>query len=165
VWKCGNVEKRKRGNEEVRNGRREEDARGGSDSVTEILRNAKVIAVVGLSSRKFRPSYGVAEYLQQAGYRIIPVNPNETEVLGEKCFPRLEDVPGAVDIVDIFRRSEFVPEIVESAIRIGAKAVWMQEGVVHEAAAERARQAGLVVVMDSCMLKEHMKRKGSGIGD
>ena len=128
------------------------------DAVTEILRSAKVIAVVGLSSRRQRPSYGVAEYLQQAGYRIVPVNPNETEVLGEQCYGRLEDVPGPVDIVNIFRRSEFVPEIMESAIRIGAKAVWMQEGVQHAEAAERARQAGLVVVMDACILKEHMWR-------
>ena len=127
-----------------------------SDAVAEILQTAKVIAVVGLSSRKFRPSYGVAEYLQRAGYQIIPVNPNETEVLSEKCYPRLEDVPVPVDIVDIFRRSEFVPEIVESAIRVGAKAVWMQEGVIHAEAAERARQAGLVVVMDACILKKHM---------
>ena len=128
------------------------------DAITEILRQAKTIAVVGLSSRRHRPSYGVAQYLQQAGYRIIPVNPNETEVLGEKSYPRLENVPDRVDIVDIFRRSEFVPPIVESAIAIGAKAVWMQEGVAHNDAAERARQAGLVVVMDACILKEHMWR-------
>jgi predicted CoA-binding protein len=100
----------------------------------------------------------VAEYLQSAGYRIIPVNPSETEVLGEKCYSRLEDVPERVDIVDIFRRSEFVPEIVESAIRIGARAVWMQEGVTHAEAAERARRAGLLTVMDACILKEHIKR-------
>ena len=129
-----------------------------SDPVTQILKNSKVIAVVGLSSRRHRPSYGVAQYLQQAGYRIIPVNPHEAEVLGEKSFARLEDVRGPVDIVDIFRRSEFVPEIVESAVGIGAKAVWMQEGVIHHEAAERARQAGLVVMMDSCILKEHIKR-------
>ncbi len=128
------------------------------DTVTEILKSARTIAVVGLSSKRFRPSYGVAEYLQSAGYRIIPVNPNEREVLGEKCYPRLEDVPEKVDIVDIFRRSELVPEVVESAVRIGAKAVWMQEGVIHSRAAERARQAGLIVVMDTCILKEHIKR-------
>ena len=133
-------------------------ARRGNDPITEILKTARTIAVVGLSSKRHRPSYGVAEYLQSAGYRIIPVNPNEQEVLGEKCYPRLEDVPERVDIVDIFRRSEMVPEVVESAIRIGAKAVWMQEGVIHSGAAERARQAGLIVVMDACMLKEHMKR-------
>ncbi len=130
----------------------------GNDPITEVLKTARTIAVVGLSSKRHRPSYGVAEYLQSAGYRIIPVNPNEQEVLGEKCYPCLEDVPGKVDIVDIFRRSEMVPELVESAVRIGAKAVWMQEGVIHSGAAERARQAGLIVVMDACMLKEHMKR-------
>ncbi len=100
----------------------------------------------------------MAEYLQSAGYHIIPVNPRETEVLGEKCYARLEDVRGRVDIVDIFRRSEFVPEIVESAIRIAARAVWMQEGVINHEAAERARRAGLLVVMNTCILKEHIKR-------
>jgi predicted CoA-binding protein len=128
------------------------------DPLSEILKTSRTIAVVGLSSRKFRPSYGVAEYLQSVGYRIIPVNPSETEVLGEKCYARLEDIPERVDIVDIFRRSEFVPEIVESAIRIGARAVWMQEGVMHAEAAERARRAGLLVVMNTCILKEHIKR-------
>ncbi len=128
------------------------------DPVSEILKTSRTIAVVGLSSRKFRPSYGVAEYLQSAGYRVIPVNPSETEVLGEKCYARLEDIPEHVDIVDIFRQSEFVPEIVDAAIRIGARAVWMQEGVMHAEAAERARQAGLLVVMDTCILKEHIKR-------
>lgn len=128
------------------------------DPVSEILKSSRVIAVVGLSNRKFRPSYGVAEYLQSAGYRIIPVNPSETEVLGEKSYARLEDIPERVDIVDIFRRSEFVPEIVESAIGIRARAVWMQEGVTHVEAAERARRAGLFVVMDTCILKEHIKR-------
>lgn len=96
--------------------------------------------------------------MQSVGYRIFPVNPSETEVLGEKCYARLEDIPETVDIVDIFRRSEFVPEIVESAIRVGARAVWMQEGVAHAEAAERARRAGLFVVMNSCILKEHIKR-------
>lgn len=114
--------------------------------------------MVGLSNRKFRPSYGAAEYLKAVGYRIIPVNPQQTEVLGEKCYPRLEDIPEKVDIVDIFRRSEFVSEIVDSVIRIGARAVWMQEGVVSPAAAEKARQAGLFVAMDLCILKEHAKR-------
>jgi predicted CoA-binding protein len=142
----------------VRKGEREEEAKCGSDRVTEILRQARVIAVVGLSSRSFRPSHGVAAYLKSVGYRIIPVNPYEQEVLGERSYTRLEDVPEPVDIVDVFRRSEFVPEIVESAIRIGAKAVWMQEGVEHAEAAERARRAGLVVVMDACILKEHQKR-------
>ncbi len=128
------------------------------DPLSEILRSSRTIAVVGLSSRRFRPSYGVAEYLQSAGYRIVPINPSESEVLGAKSYARLEDIPGRVDIVDVFRRSEFVPEIVESAIRIGARAVWMQEGVIHPEAAERARRAGLVVVMNTCILKEHIKR-------
>jgi len=128
------------------------------DPVSQILKRSRTIAVVGLSSRQHRPSYGVADYLQSAGYRIIPVNPTETEVLGEKSYARLEDIPVPVDIVDIFRRSEFVPEIVESAIRIGAHGVWMQEGVVHAEAAERARQAGLFVIMNTCILKEHIKR-------
>ncbi len=128
------------------------------DSVSDLLKNSRVIAVVGLSSRSHRPSHGVAEYLQSVGYRIIPVNPAETEVLGEKCYARLEDIPDHVDIVDIFRRSEFVPEIVESAIRIGASGVWMQEGVIHAEAAERARRAGLLVVMNACILKEHIRR-------
>jgi len=129
------------------------------DSILEILKTSNTIAVVGLSSRRIRPSYGVAEYMQSAGYRIIPVNPNETEVLGEKSYMRLEDVPERIDIADIFRRSEYVPGIVESAIRVGARAVWMQEGVFHPAAAERARQAGLYVIEDSCILKEHMSRR------
>ena len=123
-----------------------------------MLKSARTIAVVGLSSKRYRPSYGVAAYMQSAGYRIIPVNPNEREVLGEKCYARLEDIPEKIDIVDIFRRSELVPEVVESAIRIGAKAVWMQEGVVHEEAARQAREAGLEVVMDLCILKEHRAR-------
>jgi uncharacterized protein len=122
-----------------------------------ILHSARTIAVVGLSGKRYRPSYGVAEYLQRSGFRIIPVNPEETEVLGEKCYPDLDSVPGPVDVVDIFRRSEFVPEIVEAAIRKGAKAVWMQEGVIHEEAASRAREAGLTVVMDRCILKDHRR--------
>jgi uncharacterized protein len=128
------------------------------DPITEILKTGKTIAVVGLSSRKFRPSYGVAEYLKSVGYRIVSVNPNETEVLGEKCYAQLEDIPEKVDIVDIFRRAEFVPQIVDAAIRIGARAIWMQEGVVNPEAAEKARQAGLIVVMDLCILKEHARR-------
>jgi len=128
------------------------------DPTSEILKISRTIAVVGLSSRRHRPSYGVAEYLQSVGYRIIPVNPGETEVLGEKCYARLEDVPERVDIVNIFRRSEFVPEIVESAVRIGARGVWMQEGVINSQAAERARSAGLFVIMNACILKEHIKR-------
>jgi hypothetical protein len=123
----------------------------------ESLRGAKTIAVVGLSGRRYRPSHGVAEYLQRAGYRVIPVNPLETEVLGEKSYPNLSSVPLPVDIVDVFRRSEYVPEIVEEATLIGAKMVWMQEGVVHEQAARRAQAAGLKVVMDRCILKEHRR--------
>ncbi|MBV8902256.1 MAG: CoA-binding protein, partial [Acidobacteriia bacterium] len=107
--------------------------------------------------KRYRPSYGVAEYLKRSGYRIIPVNPEETEVLGEKCYPDLDSVPGEIDVVYIFRRSEFVPEVVEAAIRKGAKAVWMQEGVIHEEAAQRAREAGLTVVMDRCILKDHRR--------
>ncbi len=126
-------------------------------NIGEILKSTQTIAVVGLSRNPMRPSNGVAEYLKRAGYRIIPVNPNESEVLGEKCYARLEDVPEKIDMVDIFRRSECVPEIVESAIRVGARSVWMQEGVIHEAAAQRAREAGLQVVMDRCTLKEHRK--------
>jgi len=129
-----------------------------SDSIYEILKSSHTIAVVGLSSRKFRPSYGVSQYMQAAGYRIIPVNPENTEVLGEKSYAALEEIPEKVDIVDIFRRSEFVPGIVESAIRIGAKSIWMQEGVIHSEAAEKARGAGLLVVMDLCILNEHARR-------
>ena len=125
--------------------------------VSEILRDCRTIAVVGLSAKRYRPSYGVAEYLQRAGYRIVPVNPHETEILGERCYPDVESVPDPIDIVDIFRRSEYVPEIVEAAIRKGAKVVWMQEGVVHEEAARRAREAGLEVVMDRCILKDHRR--------
>lgn len=125
--------------------------------IAEVLQTARTIAVVGLSSKRFRPSYGVAEYLQRSGYRIIPVNPEESEVLGERSYPDLESVPEPVDIVDIFRRSEFVPEIVEAAIRIGAKVVWMQEGVVHHGAARRAEEAGLTVLMDRCILKDHRR--------
>ncbi len=131
---------------------------GGADPILEILRKYKSIAVVGLSSNPMRPSYGVTEYMQSAGYRIIPVNPNETEVLGEKSYARLEDVPEKIEIVDIFRRAEEVAAVVESAICVGAKAVWMQLGVENEAAAERARAAGLAVVEDSCILIEHRKR-------
>jgi predicted CoA-binding protein len=125
--------------------------------IYDILHSSRTIAVVGLSGKRFRPSYGVSEYLKRSGYRIIPVNPLESEVLGEKCYPDLESVPVPIDIVDIFRRSEFVPEIVEAAIRVKAKCVWMQEGVMHPAAARRAEEAGLVVVMDRCILKDHRR--------
>lgn len=128
-------------------------------SIKEILETYKTIAVVGLSSQRRRPSYGVSEYMQSVGYRIIPVNPNETEVLGEKAYPTLDDVPEPFEIVDIFRRSEYVPEIVEAAIRRHARVIWMQQGVIHEAAAARARSAGLEVVMDRCILQDHMANR------
>jgi predicted CoA-binding protein len=130
--------------------------------IAELLQASRTIAVVGLSSKRFRPSYGVAEYLQRVGYRIIPVNPMETEVLGERSYPDLDAVPEPIDIVDIFRRSEFVPEIVEAAIRKRAKMVWMQEGVVHPAAARRAEEAGIAVVMDRCILKDHRRMASAG---
>lgn len=128
--------------------------------IKDLLRSAHTIAVVGLSSSRFRASYGVSQYMQSAGYRIIPVNPNEREVLGEKAYARLEDVPEKIDVVDVFRRSEFVPEIVDAAIRVGARAIWMQEGVADDAAAQRARDAGLFVIMDACILKEHRRLIG-----
>src|SRR5713226_9980942 len=125
--------------------------------IRQLLSAAKTIAVVGLSDKPRRPSHGVSHYMQSRGYRIIPVNPNLTEVLGEKAYPSLEDVPDSIDIVNIFRRPEFVGPIVDAAIRIGARAVWMQEGVVHHEAAAKARAAGLAVIMDHCILKEHRK--------
>lgn len=125
-------------------------------SIKEILERYKIIAVVGLSSQTWRPSYGVSRYMQNAGYRIIPVNPNETDVLGEKAYPSLDDVPEPFEIVDIFRRPEYVPDIVEAAIRRNARVIWMQLGVANEAAAARARNAGLEVVMDRCILQDHM---------
>ena len=128
-------------------------------AINELLNSTKTIAVVGLSSKPYRASFGVSQSLQDSGYRIIPVNPNESEVLGEKCYVRLEDIPEKIDIVDIFRRSELVPEIVDAAIRIGARAIWMQEGVEDEPSAERARKAGLLVVMDNCIAKEIYKRR------
>jgi hypothetical protein len=124
-------------------------------AIEATLEQSRVIAVVGLSSRDWRPSHQIAKYLQSVGYRIIPVNPNETEVLGEKAYASLEDVPEKIDTVNIFRRSEHVLPVVESAIRVGAKAVWMQEGVIENEAAQRARDAGLRVVMDRCIYKEH----------
>jgi predicted CoA-binding protein len=123
----------------------------------EILEQYKKIAVVGLSNSPWRASFGVSRFMQTVGYDITPVNPNETEVLGGKAYATLDEVPGPIEIVNIFRRSEFVPDIVDAAIRRGAKVIWMQEGVVHEGAAQRARAAGLEVVMDRCILKEQMK--------
>ena len=132
-----------------------------SDPVAEILRASKTIAVVGLSSNPARPSHEVAEYLQRAGYKIIPVNPNEKEVLGEKAYARLEDVAEKVDIVDIFRKPEEVAGVVKSAIRIGAKVAWLQLGIEDEVAAEKARRAGLSVIEDACLMVEHKRRRGS----
>jgi predicted CoA-binding protein len=123
----------------------------------EILNSSRVIAVVGLSLNSNRPSYRVARYLKEQGYRIIPVNPTPKEILGEVCYRDLSSIPEAVDVVDIFRRSREIPSIVEEAIEIGAKAVWMQEGVIDEEAAARAEKAGLMVVMDKCMLKEYQR--------
>jgi len=131
-----------------------------TDQVGEILRKAKNIAVVGMSSSPLRPSHGVAAYLQTQGYHIIPVNPEIHGALGEPAYPTLMDVPEKIDIVDIFRRSEFVPEIVEQAIKLGVSAIWMQEGVVHEEAAAKARKAGIFVAMDECLLKDHRARFG-----
>ena len=130
-----------------------------ADPIFEILTKYKRIAVVGLSSDPTRPSYGVTEYMQSAGYQIVPVNPNETDVLGEPSYARLEDVPQKIEIVDIFRRAEEVPPVVDAAIRVGATVVWMQLGIANEAAAEKARSAGIVVVMDACLLIEHKKRR------
>lgn len=130
----------------------------------EILNSSRTIAVVGLSPKPDRPSHRVASYLKANGYKIIPVNPQVGEVLGEISYPDLGSIPEPVDVVDIFRRSEEVPAIVEEAIKIGVKTVWMQEGVINEAAAARAREAGLLVVMDRCMLKEHQKLKDKGGG-
>jgi predicted CoA-binding protein len=126
----------------------------------EILERYKTIAVVGLSSRKWRTSFQVSEYMQGAGYRIIPINPNEVEVLGERAYASLDDVPEPFEIVNIFRRPEFVPDIVEAAIRRNARVIWMQLGVVNEEAAERARKAGLDVVMDRCILQDHSRYFG-----
>lgn len=130
-----------------------------SDVVAQILRGSETIAVVGLSSNPMRASHEVAAYLKSAGYRIIPVNPNETEVLGEKAYARLEDVREPVDIVDVFRRTEEVPAVAESAIGIKAKVLWMQLGIENAEAVERARAAGLIVVEDACLLVEHKRRR------
>lgn len=128
-----------------------------TETIKQILKECRTIAVVGLSSNPMRPSYGVTQYMQRQGYRIIPVNPNETEVLGEKSYPELADVSEQIDLVDVFRRSDEAGRVVDEAIRIGAKAVWLQEGVIDLTAAERALDAGLLVVMDRCILKEHIR--------
>jgi len=129
-----------------------------SDPIFDLLRTARTIAVVGLSDNPLRPSHGVAAYLQSQGYRIIPVNPEIKSSLGEKAYPSLLDVPENIDIVDIFRRPEFVEEVVDQAIQLKVPTVWMQEEIVHEKAAQKARAAGIFVVMDRCILKERYER-------
>jgi predicted CoA-binding protein len=126
-----------------------------SPAAIERALQGKTIAVVGLSSDPSRPSYGVARYMQRQGYRIIPVNPNETQVLGEQAYASLHDIPVPVDVVDVFRRPEHVPEVVDEAIAIGAPVLWLQQGVIHPQAAQRAQAAGLAVVMDRCIKVEH----------
>jgi uncharacterized protein len=132
------------------------------DVVGTSLREAKVIAVVGLSSDARRPSYEVAFYLKGVGYTIIPVNPNEREVLGKKAYGRLEDVPGRIDIVDVFRRAEFLPGIAEAAVAVKARVLWMQLGIFNAQAAEKARSGRLVVVEDACLFVEHRRRTAGG---
>jgi predicted CoA-binding protein len=134
-------------------------AAASADPIFDILTKYKTIAVVGLSSNPARPSYGVTEYMQGSGYHIIPVNPNETDVLGEPSYTSLEEVPQKIEIVDVFRRPEEIAPVVDAAIRAGAKVIWMQLGIANEAAAEKARAAGITVVMDACILVEHKKRK------
>lgn len=129
------------------------------EAISKILEDCRTIAVVGLSANPARASNGVAGYMRRQGYTVIPVNPNEAEVFGEKSYATLADVPVPVDLVDVFRRSDAAGAAVDEAIRIGAKAVWLQEGVIDHAAAERARDAGLLVVMDRCWLKEHVRNK------
>ena len=129
------------------------------ETIKRILDECRTIAVVGLSSKSARPSHGVAAYMQRVGYRVIPVNPNESDVLGEKAYASLGEVSEGIDLVDVFRRSEEAGTAVDQAIEIGAKAVWLQEGVIDDAAAQRALDAGLLVVMDRCWLKEHVRRK------
>ncbi|MBI2962608.1 MAG: CoA-binding protein [Deltaproteobacteria bacterium] len=133
------------------------------EDLRRILKQNHTIAMVGLSAQWFRPSFFAAKYLQEHGYRVIPVNPAYSEVLGERCYPSLRDLPEPVDVVDVFRKPEDVPPIVEDAIAIGAKVVWLQLGIVHEAAARRAREAGLEVVMNRCMKIEHARLFG-GLG-
>ena len=131
-----------------------------AERISYLLQTAKTIAVVGLTDSPARPSYGVSSYMQSQGYRIIPVNPNIHESLGVQAYATLLDIPEKIDIVNIFRRPEAVPEIVDQAIQLGVPAMWMQEGVIHEAAAEKARGAGIFVVMNKCILKEHRRYLG-----
>src|SRR3972149_8871936 len=135
-----------------------------NEEIDMILNTFRTIACVGISNKLGRPSLTVANYLKSQGYDVIPVNPTLSDVLGVKCYPDLESVPVDIDVVDIFRKPDDVMPVIESAIRKGVKAVWMQEGIVNEDAAGKAREAGLMVVMDRCMLKEHLKRKGEGDG-
>lgn len=130
------------------------------DPIHDLLSRAKTIAVVGLSDSPMRPSYGVSAYMQSKGYRIIPVNPQIEESLGEKSYSSLLDVPEKIDLVDVFRRPEYVDEIVTQSIQLKVPAIWLQEEVINEPAAERAREAGIFVVMDRCILKEHRARFG-----
>jgi predicted CoA-binding protein len=131
-----------------------------SDPIADLLKRSRTIAVVGLSNSPLRPSHGVSAYMQTQGYRIIPVNPKIHGSLGEKSYRSLHEVPETIDIVNVFRRPEYVEEIVDQAIRLKVPVIWMQEGVIHERAAEKARQAGIFVVMDQCILKEHRARFG-----
>ena len=130
-----------------------------SDPIAELLKRSKIIAVVGLSDNPLRPSHGVSAYMQSQGYRIIPVNPRIEESLGEKAYASLLEVPDKIDIVNIFRRPEQVEEVVDQAIQLEVPAIWMQEDVIHEKAAQKARHAGIFVVMDRCILKEHRARQ------
>jgi len=132
------------------------------DDIEKIIKDSKNIAVVGMSGKLGRPSLTVASYLKGQGYWIIPVNPTLQEVGGERCYPDLTSIPEAIDVVDIFRKAEDVIPVVEEAIRVGAKAVWMQEGIMNQEAAKKAREAGLMVVMDKCMLKEHARLRREG---
>ena len=129
-----------------------------NDRIAELLKRSKTIAVIGLSDNPMRPSYDVSQYMQQHGYRIIPVNPRVPKVLGEKSYAGLAEIAEKIDIVNVFRRPAHVPQIVDEVIRLKLPALWLQEGVVHEEAAEKARQAGIYVVMDRCILKEHWAR-------
>ena len=131
-----------------------------SDPIADLLKHSKTIAVVGLSDSPLRPSHGVSAYMQTHGYRIIPVNPEIKGALGEKAYASLLDIPEKIDVVNIFRRPEFVEEVVDQAIKLKVPAIWMQEEVIHEKAAEKARRAGILVIMDSCILKEHKARLG-----
>jgi predicted CoA-binding protein len=129
-----------------------------TDEIGELLKRTKTIAVVGLSDSPLRPSYGVSAYMQSHGYRIIPVNPSIKGALGEKAVASLAEIEEKIDMVDVFRRPEYVPELVDEAIRLKVPAIWLQEDVIHEEAAEKAREAGIFVVMDKCVLKEHRRR-------